>query len=101
MLNLLTCCLFPQFTKLSTINVSNFAMIIFQVNCKWGSWSESTCDVTCGKGHKRKSREIVRHEEHGGRPCSGKSHSTTKCKLKACPGSPTIFKYLLRNIYRN
>ena len=72
---------------------------IFSVDCKWGPWSESQCNSTCGNSYRNKTRQIVQKSAYGGRSCSGKSKIIEVCKLNPCPGKNMSHnKKLLSNL---
>ncbi|CAH1113577.1 unnamed protein product [Psylliodes chrysocephalus] len=56
-------------------------------NCKVSDWSIwSRCQVhrrgqSCGKGSKKRSRQILRHPENGGRSCPRKLFQTQTCTV--------------------
>ena len=60
--------------------------LIFSVDCKWGPWSKSQCNATCGNSYRNKTRQIVRKSAYGGQQCSGKLNMIEDCKLNPCPG---------------
>ncbi|WAR31011.1 HMCN1-like protein [Mya arenaria] len=51
----------------------------------WNDWSN--CDVTCGHGHKQRTRTCSNPTPaHGGHNCTGKDAETASCNLEKCPG---------------
>ncbi|XP_026469227.1 spondin-1-like isoform X2 [Ctenocephalides felis] len=50
---------------------------------KWSPWSE--CSVTCGRGHKQKTRYITRHPVNGGKQCPSKLLKRRTCRRPPCP----------------
>nr|XP_022332685.1 coadhesin-like isoform X2 [Crassostrea virginica] len=53
----------------------------------WSDWSSfSECSATCGGGITTRLRSCTHPvPAHGGRSCSGDSHSTEHCNLHSCP----------------
>ncbi|XP_052790255.1 SCO-spondin-like isoform X2 [Mya arenaria] len=50
----------------------------------WNDWSN--CDVTCGHGHKQRTRTCSNPTPaHGGHNCTGKDAETASCNLEKCP----------------
>ena len=68
----------------------------FIVDGAWSDWSDyGDCLVTCGKGHKIRSRECNSPlPANGGLNCTGESSNATECEEDACPGTyfdiPTV-----------
>ena len=60
--------------------------LLFSVDCKvddWSAWGD--CDVTCGRGTKTRSREVLQEAEHGGEKCPD-LEITMVCNAEECPG---------------
>lgn len=58
----------------------------FLVNGWFEDWSTySPCSVTCGDGHKTRTR-ICHRPLHGGLPCHGTGTQTMACTAPPCPG---------------
>ena len=81
------------------------------VDGAWSDWSDyGDCLVTCGKGHKTRSRECNSPlPANGGLNCTGESSEATECEEDACPGIffdiPTVEKlnpsFYVKIIYSN
>lgn len=62
------------------------SVFTFLVNGWFEDWSTfSPCSVTCGDGHKTRTRTCHR-PLHGGLPCHGKGTQTMTCTAPPCPG---------------
>lgn len=62
------------------------SVFIFVVNGWFDDWSKwSSCSVTCGDGHKTRTR-ICHQPTDGGLPCHGKRSQTLTCTAPPCPG---------------
>ncbi|XP_021954962.1 spondin-1 isoform X2 [Folsomia candida] len=57
---------------------------------EWGAWSG--CSVSCGRGHKYRTRYIKRFPENGGAPCPKLEHRR-KCKGMSCPQNHQPYSY--------
>ena len=51
-----------------------------KIDCVWSEWSE--CSKTCGIG--KRSREIKKQAQNGGKPCDKEDPVTKSCKVKDC-----------------
>ena len=58
------------------------------VDGAWSDWSDyGDCLVTCGKGHKTRSRECDSPlPANRGLNCTGESSEATECEEDTCPG---------------
>jgi hypothetical protein len=55
------------------------------VDCQVSGWSEfSTCDKTCGWGHKKRTREVILSADYGGNPCPELTE-VEQCNIVPCP----------------
>jgi hypothetical protein len=55
------------------------------MNCVQGNWGEwGDCSVSCGSGHKTRSRSVIDHPTFGGKYCDAARISTT-CNAHPCP----------------
>jgi hypothetical protein len=61
---------------------------MFPVNGQWAHWSSWTsCDVTCGKGTRQRSRTCTNPvPANGGLECTGTIRETDECAKDACLG---------------
>ncbi|KAJ8679168.1 hypothetical protein QAD02_014955, partial [Eretmocerus hayati] len=51
------------------------------MDCKLSEWSEwSECDNGCGTGQQIRSRQVLRPEQNGGKPCDSDTHQTAPCQ---------------------
>ena len=56
------------------------------IDCLVSDWSKwSTCDTTCGKGFKNRSRTIIRNQANNGSACPILQESETCWSKKECP----------------
>eukprot|EP00928_Gymnodinium_smaydae_P095393 TRINITY_DN819_c3_g1_i1.p1 TRINITY_DN819_c3_g1~~TRINITY_DN819_c3_g1_i1.p1 ORF type:complete len:1040 (+),score=62.87 TRINITY_DN819_c3_g1_i1:250-3369(+) len=56
------------------------------VACLFGEWTEwDSCSKTCGEGLRRKTKNIVRHPMHGGKPCGVPPKVIQPCGGGHCP----------------
>ena len=65
----------------------NCVILSCPVDGQWGNWSKwSYCNVTCGQGHKSRTRECNNPApENGGFNCIGDNVEVTKCEaLRKC-----------------
>jgi len=54
--------------------------------CKWSDWTEwASCTKTCGRGTKKKTREIADPGTLDGAKCQGPATESEDCNQKACP----------------
>ncbi|XP_060562946.1 coadhesin-like [Ruditapes philippinarum] len=63
------------------------------VNGQWAHWSSWTsCDVTCGKGTRQRSRTCTNPvPANGGLKCTGAIRETDECSKDACPAFKSAF----------
>ena len=66
-------------------------LFLLLVDGGWSLWSEwSTCLVTCGGGHQRRTRQCNNPTPaHGGDECTTDGSSSTEtqqCQVNHCPG---------------
>ncbi|CAC5379361.1 HMCN [Mytilus coruscus] len=70
----------------SSVDSSNCSLNDCPVDGAWGSWSNPTCSVTCGKGILSRKRTCDSPEPSaGGKTCNGSSVDTSDCNLNECP----------------
>ncbi|CAB3404667.1 unnamed protein product [Caenorhabditis bovis] len=50
---------------------------------KWSAWG--SCSVSCGRGKKMRTREIIKLPRNGGLACSGHMIQELQCRLRPCP----------------
>ena len=73
------------------------------VDCKVGDWSAwGDCNVTCGRGTKTKTREVVQQPKHRGETCPD-LEITMVCNTEECPGPIFILlfyfhRYIILNV---
>lgn len=61
------------------------------VDCTFGDWSPwSDCSRECGGGQHMATRQVLRHAEGAGSPCSGALQRVRACNLVYCPGDEPI-----------
>lgn len=59
-----------------------------QEDCIMGEWTIwSTCSVTCGGGHRERSRSVLQPSQHGGTPCDSDLLVTEPCGTEPCKSS--------------
>eukprot|EP00933_Yihiella_yeosuensis_P079176 TRINITY_DN9143_c0_g3_i1.p1 TRINITY_DN9143_c0_g3~~TRINITY_DN9143_c0_g3_i1.p1 ORF type:complete len:906 (-),score=162.43 TRINITY_DN9143_c0_g3_i1:130-2847(-) len=55
-------------------------------DCQWSTWTTwSSCSSSCGGGTHRRSRNIIKQVQPGGRPCTGGSSQEDNCQMGPCP----------------
>jgi len=52
--------------------------------CEWGSWTEGSCDRTCGGGVRKDTRRKLIQEQNGGY-CPGGDYRIESCNTQQCP----------------
>ena len=53
--------------------------------CEWGSWTEGSCDRTCGGGVRKDTRIKLVQEQNGGQ-CPDGDYRIENCNQQQCPG---------------
>ena len=53
--------------------------------CEWGSWTEGSCDKTCGGGKRKDTRIKLVQEQNGGECLDGDTR-VGSCNPQQCPG---------------
>lgn len=65
-----------------------FYDMCISVDGHWGSWSTTSCSVTCGSGTKYRNRICNNPSpSDGGKHCVGKDTELSQCRLRHCPGT--------------
>lgn len=59
------------------------------IDCEWGAWTDyGSCSVSCGGGHKTRSRTITQAPRHDGKLCEARSKSeVVGCNTFPCSGA--------------
>ena len=71
------------------IQVIHFLDVLFYVfaakPCHWASWTEGSCDRTCGGGKKLDTRRKLVQEQNNGECLDGDTR-VESCNPQQCPG---------------
>ncbi|VDI52204.1 Hypothetical predicted protein [Mytilus galloprovincialis] len=84
------CCLvdmtyIARFYKCNVCKVFSFGIYISLVDGQWGSWTTTSCSVTCGNGIKHRNRTCNNPSpSDGGKLCQGVDNESLVCKLGDC-----------------
>ena len=62
-----------------------FALIV-KVDYVLGNWTSTPCSALCGNGTTTSTREVVKREENGGRPCDTQRWKQSDCNRGECFG---------------
>ena len=61
--------------------------LLLSVDCRLSEWTSwSSCTKTCSGGTQKRSRSVLKPEQHGGQACP-KLQETKGCNTKDCPGT--------------
>ena len=69
--------------------------LLSPVDCKvddWSAWGD--CNVTCGRGTRTKTREVIREGNHAGASCPA-LEKTEECNTEECPGTLFILAFFI------
>ncbi|CAG2239823.1 unnamed protein product [Mytilus edulis] len=89
------CIDFDSVTDITEFDISNCTI---PVDGHWGSWSTTSCSVTCGSGTKYRNRICNNPSpSDGGKHCVGEDTELSQCRLRHCPASCKHSKAQTRN----
>ncbi|XP_071127188.1 leucine-rich repeat-containing G-protein coupled receptor 4-like [Mytilus edulis] len=89
------CIDFDSVTDITEFDISNCTI---PVDGHWGSWSTTSCSVTCGSGTKYRIRICNNPSpSDGGKHCVGEDTELSQCRLRHCPASCKHSKAQTRN----
>ena len=60
--------------------------------CEWGSWTEGSCDRTCGGGKRVLTRRKLIQEQNNGECLHGDTKAEI-CNTQQCPGESFLFTF--------
>jgi hypothetical protein len=67
------------------------------VNCEWAEWGLwADCQVTCGHGKMRRTRDIAVKLRNGGKECTGSEFEEQHCFTNHCPGKNALLNSTLK-----